>query len=98
MTTYTVQLPVRDETGQRHDVVRVREDSIWDEVTALAVDCLDLPIWIAPQEPAVYHSYNDETGEALNPSASVAETIEQTGTIFTVLVAPEMNPAGAVHA
>lgn len=95
--TSIVQVPVRDETGQKHSVLRVRGFAVWEEVTNRAADSLDLPVFITPEEPAVYHAFNDRTGEALDPSVSVVETIEQVGEIFRVLIAPEMNPAGGTY-
>lgn len=86
----TVELPVTDLSGQRTAVVTVDGDANFEEVAMRAVDALDLP-WIVSDEPAVYHTYNDLTGESL--VGPIADFIARAGPATTILVVPEMNPA-----
>jgi hypothetical protein len=88
-----LQVPVRDDTGQRRSIMEIQDDLTWHEFTELAVDHLQLPDTIGVNEPIVYHPFMHETGEALNPSAKVTEKVETHGEPFSVLVSPEMNPA-----
>ena len=86
------QLVVMDETGQKQDVLSTPGETLWAEVGTVSVDRLGLPRYLG-DEPAVYHLYNDDSGEALLPQQSVAEVVEEISDTFRVRLAVEMKPA-----
>lgn len=90
MNTY--QLRVIDETGQKSQTLTVPGETRWAEVSAIAVDRLELPTSLC-DEPVFYHLFEEDSGSSLLGEQTVQEVIEEIEREFLVRVAAEMQPA-----